>query len=146
VVSPSEVYGVIDMNERINNLTRGLTKKQGTTRAEIEKVMSFLGVTFPEDYIEFMIESNGAEGFLQNGRYLMIDPIEHIIPGNQPYGLGSSGPGLIIFGSDGGCILYAFDIRQTPPMIVEVDATCMELGPLIQCGRNFEEFIEYINK
>jgi hypothetical protein len=91
------------------------------------------------------MESNGAEGFLEGGGYVMIDPVEQLVPCNEPYGLGASGPGFVAFGSDGGSTLYAFDVRATPVRIVAVDATSMDLGPVIRCGDSFVQFLEHVN-
>lgn len=132
------------MNEQLQTLTRSLTKQPGAAPTMIEKVMAALGVKPPADYIAFLRASNGAEGFMPNGRYLMLEPVEQLVPCNEPYGLGSSSPGLVTFGSDGGMTLFAFDIRRSPIAIVAVDATCMENGPVTQCGDTFVEFLEYL--
>src|SRR5256885_3722605 len=49
---------------------------------------------------------------------------------SEPYGIGTSGPGLVAFGSDGGTVLYAFDIRHSLVSIVAVDSVSMDLGPI----------------
>lgn len=134
------------MNKRMLDLTRTLTRKEGTTEACIGQAMKLLGVTPPHDYVQFLSESNGAEGLMQSGRYLMVDSVEQLVPCNEPYGLGASGPGLVSFGSDGGGLLYAFDIRQSPVRIVQVDAVSMDLGPVVFCGHTFLEFLEYLNR
>jgi hypothetical protein len=130
------------MNERILELTRSLTRKPGASATTIRETLAALGVTPPEDYVEFLLDSNGAEGFMPSGRYLMLDPVEYLVACNEPYGLGESGPGLVAFGSDGATMLYAFDIRESPVKIVEVDAVSMDLGPVIAHGRTFLEFLE----
>ena len=129
------------MNDQLISLTENLAKKPGATLTAIQEAMSVLGVRPPQDYVEFLLDSNGAEGFMQSGRYLMIDSVEQLVACNRPYGLLSSGPGLVAFGSDGGAMLYAFDVRKSPVTIVEVDATCMELGPITSCGLTFVEFL-----
>lgn len=133
------------MNAQLNNLTRSLTKHPGAIPSVIYQAMDTLCVKPPADYFEFMLATNGAEGFMPNGRYLMLDPVEKLVPCNQPYGIGALGPGMVSFGSDGGVMLYAFDIRRDPVIIVEVDATCMDTGPVNNCGSTFVEFLEYIN-
>jgi hypothetical protein len=50
----------------------------------------------------------------------------------------------VAFGSDGGAMLYAFDIRKSPVTIVEVDSACMELGPVTPCGHTFVDFLNYL--
>lgn len=130
------------MNEQLINLTRNLKKNPGASLTAIEDAMAVLGVKPPPDYLEFLLESNGAEGFMPSGRYLMIHSVEQLVPCNEPYGLRESGPGLVGFGSDGGGMLYGFDTRHSPVTIVEVDANCMDLGPITLYGRTFVEFLE----
>jgi len=134
------------MNEHLSALTESLSKKTGAKLSDIQEVLHKLGVNPPEDYIAFLLESNGAEGFMKGGRYLMLDSVEQLVPCNEPYGLGHLGPGLVSFGSDGGTKLFAFDIRESIPKIVEVDSTCMEMGPIIFRGRTLREFLEKLNK
>jgi len=133
------------MNAHLKALMEGLSKKPKAKLSEIQNTFQVLGVTPPDDYIAFLIESNGAEGFTKSGRYLMLESVEQLIPCNEPYGLGALGPGLVSFGSDGGTMLFAFDTTETPPAIVEVDSVCMELGDAILRGRSFTEFLEYLN-
>jgi hypothetical protein len=130
------------MNERIHKLARSLKKRPGASTTTIKQTLALLGVTPPEDYVAFLRETNGAEGFMSSGRYLMIDAVDQLVACNKPYGLGTSGPGLVAFGSDGAVMLYAFDARQSPVTIVEVDATSMDLGPVQILGRTFVEFLE----
>jgi hypothetical protein len=111
----------------------------------MKDAMAILGVKAPEDYLDFLLESNGAEGFMPNGHYLMIDSVEQLVPCNEPYGLREAGPGLVAFGSDGAAVLYAFDTRHSPVTIVEVDSSCMDVGPVTLLGHTFSEFLETLN-
>jgi hypothetical protein len=134
------------MNAHLAALTDGLSKKPKAKLSEIQNTWQVLGVNPPEDYIAFLLESNGAEGFTKGGRYLMLESVERLVPCNEPYGLGISGPGLASFGSDGGAMLFAFDTRESPPLIVEVDSVSMEMGKIILLGRSFTGFLEYLNQ
>lgn len=134
------------MKEHLFTLTESLSKKPRAKLSDIQEVLHNLGVKPPEDYFAFLLESNGAEGFMKGGRYLILDSVEQLIPCNEPYGLGHLGPGLVSFGSDGGAKLFAFDIRESIPKIVEVDSTCMEMGAIIFRGRTLTEFLEQLHK
>ncbi len=134
------------MNEHLSALTESLSKKTGAKLSDIQEVLHNLGVNPPEDYIAFLLESNGAEGFMKGGRYLILDSVEQLIPCNTSYGFGCSGLGLVSFGSDGGTMLFAFDIRESIPIIVEVDSVCMEMGAIIFRGRTLTEFLEQLHK
>lgn len=132
------------MNKTIGRLTAGLKKNPSTSRASLDSIMSTLGVQPPEDYISFMLDSNGAEGFVGSSHYLIVHPVEQLLACNEPYGLGSVGPGLVIFGSDGGGMAYAFNSKKTPAEIVKVDSISMDLGPVVRCGSSFTAFLEYL--
>lgn len=134
------------MNELLSALTESLSKKPGAKLSDIQEVLQYLGVKPPHDYISFLLASNGAEGFMKGGRYLMLDSVEQLIPCNEPYGLTCSGPDFVCFGSDGGTMLFAFDIREPIPKIVEVDSVCMDIGAIIFRGRTLMEFLEQLNK
>ena len=133
------------MNTHLSDLIRTFDKHPGATKSAIEDAMSALGVSPPHDYVDFMMETNGAEGCLENGNYLMVYAIEQLVPCNEPYGLAASGLGLIIFGSDGGGTSYTFDIRQSAVRIVDVDSISMDLGPINVCGDTFLEFVQFLN-
>lgn len=147
MVSVTEKIGFeLAMNEHLSTLTESLSKKPGAKLSDIQKVINFLGIKPPDDYIAFLLDSNGAEGFMKGGRYLILDSVEQLIPCNEPYGLGLSGPGFVSFGSDGGTMLFAFEIRASIPKIVEVDSVCMDMGAIIFRGWCLTEFLEQLNK
>ena len=60
----------------------------------VRAVERSVGVRFPDDYVDFMAESNGAEGPLGDWlAYLDLWPIEEIESRNPPTPLRSSGQG-----------------------------------------------------
>ncbi|HEV3146394.1 MAG TPA: SMI1/KNR4 family protein [Gemmataceae bacterium] len=133
------------MKNRIYELSKRLTKRPGASLDVLNEVLSRLNVTPPQDYVEFMLESNGAEGPMGKDGYLMLFPAEQLEPCNKPYGLGPNGPGLVIFGSDGSTT-YAFDIRDGHTGIVEVDSVSMDRGPIRLLGQSFQEFLETLSR
>src|SRR5690242_18749039 len=95
-------------------LTRDMKFRPGADRAVVLQTLDQLGVPAPPDYVSFREMSNGGNGFMPDGSYLSLDPIEELIKLNEPYGLGDEGPGLISFGSNGATEYFAFNIRQSP--------------------------------
>jgi hypothetical protein len=65
----------------------------------------------PEDYLDFLRKSNGAEGFIGD-HYLILHAAEEIEPINLAAEIADSAPGLVIFGSNGGAKSYAFDLNH----------------------------------
>ena len=93
------------------------------------------------EYSEFMRRSNGAEGTLPNGHYLMLWPIDQLVEANAGYCVSEFAPGLFLFGSDGGGEAYAFDTRDEPMRIVKLPFIPMSHEESKELGTSFEGFL-----
>lgn len=131
------------MDERIRNLTSGLELNSPASKELIKEVETKLGVRFSEQYVEFMLESNGAEGTIGES-YLAMWAIEQIVPLNEEYAVDEFTPGLVYFGSDGGGMAYAFDKRDDRMPIVEFPFESIHIKDAKVCGKTFLEFLEYL--
>jgi len=114
------------------------------TKEAIEEIQAKLGITFPAQYIEFMLDSNGAEGPIGPNSYLSIWSIEQIIELNEAYEVNEFTSGLVYFGSDGGGMAYAFDVRGANPSIVEFPFESINIADVKFCGNTFAEFLEHL--
>ena len=63
------------MDVTFHELTRGLKSVPGATKAAIDDLVARLGYDLPDDYLEFMKTSNGAEGAMSESSYLVIWPV-----------------------------------------------------------------------
>ena len=94
-------------------IARGeLSTRPGASLAAIRDRELELGVTFPADYVELMLLSNGIEGFLGNedeSAYIRIDSIEELMNDDEQGLAAEFWPGYVVFGSDGGGEALAFD-------------------------------------
>ncbi|HOK39375.1 MAG TPA: SMI1/KNR4 family protein [Bacteroidales bacterium] len=104
------------MNDSVtfNDIKPLLKDLELNSPASLEKILSLekdLGIKLPDQYIEFMMNSNGAEGMIGNS-YLVLWTIEEIIPYNNSYSVPEFAPGIIVFGSNGAGEAYGFDVRQ----------------------------------
>lgn len=117
---------------------------QPTSRDVLTDVESKLGIKLPDQYISFMMESNGAEGTIGNS-YLAIWPAEQIVQLNVEYAVNDFTPGLVYFGSDGGGMAYAFDNRLENTLIVEFPFESIHIEDAKPCGKTFVEFLQYLN-
>ena len=98
----------------------------------------------PKDYVDFLRESNGAEGFVGDS-YLILFGAEAIEPINEAAAVDRFAPGLIIFGSDGGGKSYAFDTRGDEVTIVEFfDMDIGDEEPTF-CAKSFIGFLKYLS-
>lgn len=130
------------MNHELAALTADLTKAPGAQLAAIRDREAELGITFPVDYVEFKLSSNGAEGFVGGDRlYVRIDPIEEMMSDELQESLARDRPGLVVFGSDGGGEAFAFDTRGDEVTIVMFPWIGLDDEEVLPQGRTFSEFL-----
>lgn len=106
------------MDNVLQELTKDMKLGEGTTREAVLAVQEQLGVEFPDDYVDFMIETNGGVGDVRGAAWVWILPIEELIQANEEYEIPELFPGYVLFGSDGGGEAYAFNSRSRPASIV----------------------------
>ncbi len=116
------------------------------TKDSIDVTESQLGMKFPEDFIELMLQSNGCEGLIGDNRYLSIWRMENIASLNKAYQVEEFAPGLVLFGSDGGDEGYAFDTKQENMPIVMVPFIGMLRADTVIMGANFIEFLKSLSQ
>lgn len=131
------------MNANIEKFTKKLKSEPGASKQMIEEIESKYKFKFPNDYKEFLLKSNGVSGFVGEA-YLLIWPLEDIEEINQIAKVNEFTPGLILFGSDGGGLSYAFDARQSVPPLVEIPDISIHVEEIKICGFTFYEFLEYL--
>ena len=134
------------MNPRMKELVRDLSIRNGASEAALREFALKTGIQFPDYYIEFMKESNGADGMIGKHSYLALFPIEDITQINEAAGTQEFAPGLILFADDGADRSYAFDTRRRSVAIVEVPGVGLSLSASIPIGSTFIEFLEYLYK
>src|SRR5690349_2331702 len=85
----------------------------------IERLSSNLGVALPRDYLDFLRQHNGGEGFVGDN-YVVFWRAEELADFNREYEVEKYAPGIIMFGSDGGGEGYGFDTQSAAMPIVRV--------------------------
>ncbi len=128
---------------KFSRFTEKLTLNPGTRQEAIEAAEIQLGLKFPEDYISFMLTSNGAEGSIGTNGYVRFWPVEELVEGNDGYGVREFAPGFVLFGSDGGGEAFAFDTRGEQLTLVEIPFIPMTADEALVRGNTFLEFLEY---
>ncbi|MCI0529109.1 MAG: SMI1/KNR4 family protein, partial [Nitrospira sp.] len=76
--------------------------------------------------------------------WLLLWPLEKLVPLNARYKVSEFAPGLVLFGSDGGGEGYAFDTRQPTFPVVQVPLVGMSLKDTKVRGSSFSEFLRYL--
>ncbi len=134
------------MDPEVVRLTAQMSKNPGATQADVDAARRALRVAFPPDYAEFMLFSNGAEGQVGKQGYLALWPVHTLVEENEGYAVQEFAPGLVLFGSDGGDMAYAFDTRRSPVTYVVVPFIPMRLKEVRHCGNTLREFLQYVGR
>lgn len=125
--------------------TYGLELNSSVDKEKIKEVEIKLDVSFPIDYVRFITTSNGAEGSIGEN-YLLLWSIEDIINLNEAYAVNDFAKGLVLFGSDGADMAYAYDTRTSETPIVSVPFIGMDIKEIIIRSDSFYGFLEYLFK
>lgn len=104
------------------------------------------GFQLPGDYVRFLQETNGGEGFVGPNAYVILWRVEELLQMNKAYEVAEYAPGLFLFGSDGGGEAFAFDRRFDSESIVSVPFVGMDLALVRPQAANFQEFMERLYK
>jgi cell wall assembly regulator SMI1 len=115
----------------------------GAMVQEINVLESRLSVNFPQDYKDFLLQTNGFEGGIGENAYMVIWPIEEIFERNKELLTDEYASGFVLFGSDGGNEGFAFDFNSFPPVLVEIPLIPLDPKFAVKRGDTFLEFIEY---
>jgi hypothetical protein len=108
----------------------------------VAQCQSNLKFLLPADYVQFLEQMNGGEGFVGKN-FLRAWPIEDLIPFNKDYFFDEAAPELFLFGSSGGGEAFAFDTRSSPPSIVAVPFIgCLEDAIVI--APNFTALLQHL--
>ena len=122
-------------------MTYSLTEGQLDPPADpsvVDGLSSRLGVALPRDYLDFLRQHNGGEGFV-GGHYIVFWKAEELADFNREYEVGKYAPGILLFGSNGGGEGYGFDTRSAAMPIVRVPFIGMELCQAIPVARDFPD-------
>lgn len=100
--------------------------------------------SLPDDYLNFLRISNGAEGPIGSKNYLVLWSIEELEQTNVEYGTSEFAPGLVLVGTDGGNTGYGFDCRVPPYKVVEVQLAGMNWDDAKQVADTFTSFVRVL--
>lgn len=130
------------INEQVKKLMKSMDFNSPASEKGINDVELEMGINFPDQYKEFMMESNGAEGSIGENSYLAIWSVEEIVPLNKDAKVEEFTPGLVFFASDGGGMAYAFDKRDENVPIVEIPDDSIHIEDAKLIGKTFNDFLQ----
>lgn len=123
------------MNDAIRALLTDFTLVEGASPEALAALRNLPDVALPAEYLDFLRESNGGEGFVGES-YLVLWRAEELEPFNREYQVAERAPGIFLFGSDGGGEGFGFDVRVRPPRVVMLPFIGMEpryAMPVAEC-------------
>jgi len=132
------------MNKQLALLSKNITRKKGAHNDVIINTSSQLDFILPDDYLEFIRESNGGEGIIGERHYLSLWKIEELAKLNKDYDTEIYAPGYLIFGSDGGGTAYAFDKANGNIVSFQFVGMMLEDEPNLW-GNSFTAFLENLS-
>jgi hypothetical protein len=91
-----------------------LERAPPATEAQLEAAQRDLGVTLPGDYLDFLRESNGAQGFLRDSP-VQLWAADELAEYNREHP--DYGDGLVLIGSDGCGNALALNLSGTPTTV-----------------------------
>ncbi|KNY30129.1 SMI1/KNR4 family protein [Pseudobacteroides cellulosolvens] len=111
------------------------------TIEDLKKVEDAVGISFPQQYKEFMLFSNGAVGEVGDS-YLTIWELEDVEEFYEDC-CKDNLDNIVLFASDGAKMGYGFD-KNKNEYIVSVPLDSLEIDYVGFCANTFHEFIEYL--
>lgn len=114
------------MQDEIKQLFSDFMLEPAASPEGLQRLNAISGVALPDDYLSFLTEANGGEGFI-GSEYLILWKAEELEQFNREYEVEIYAPGLFLFGSNGGGEGFGFDTRNAPYKIVQVPFIGMDL-------------------
>jgi hypothetical protein len=125
----------------MNTETNNWYEKSGASPHEVEAVEASIPFRLPESYRNFILKSNGAEGFLGEEHYAVFWPIEDLKQFNEEYEVHKYAPEVFLFGSNGGGEGFGFDLRNGCMPIVEIPFIGMDIKYANVVASDFSSFL-----
>jgi len=98
----------------------------------------------PATYLRALATANGGQGFIGN-RFVNLWPVEEIVERNKHYQVVEYAPELLLIGSNGGGVAYAFDTSQSDESIYEVPFIGLDVKDARLIAKSFEALVPAIN-
>jgi hypothetical protein len=130
------------MEKYIKEILKGLKLNKGVSENQLDILQDTLGVSLPDDYLEFLRYTDGALGLIANDCYIAIWDVKEIASFNENYTVDEFVPGLLVFASDGGDRAYAFDTRSDKLPVVEYSFSELSLDEAKPISSTFNEFLK----
>lgn len=118
---------------------------EGASSEAIQAAIAALGRSLPSDYLQFIGEHDGGEGFIGDN-YLILWSSGELATFNHEYEVEQYAPGIVLFGSDGGGEGYGFDTREASMPVVRIPFIGMNLRYATRVAENFNDLLVQLAK
>lgn len=122
-------------------LLKQMELAEPASQDRIEAVQQQVGFHFPQDYQDFLLFSNGAEGPIGDKGYMQLWALEDLEEFNLGYAVQEFAPGIFLFGSDGGGEAFGFDLRDPAMPIIRIPFIPMSIDLMVQMAPTFIRFL-----
>lgn len=133
------------INENIAEILQSIRLALPPQRSEIDILMKKLDFPIDTDFLQFIEQHDGAEGFLSHSNFVLFWNLEDLVSLNPYYPEVEASKQLFFIGSDGSNFGYAFN--KNTGQIVGIDF--MEIGrvePKILASSFFEFLSKLANE
>lgn len=114
--------------------------RPGISREKLKALLSPLNFDPPEDYLDFMSQTNGSEGPVGATAYLAIYDTEELLDCNAQ--TMTVEPGLLFFATNRGGEGYAFELDSPFNRIVAVEFADLDRTRARHVATTFRGFLE----
>jgi SMI1/KNR4 family protein SUKH-1 len=117
--------------------------KPGAIDSDIQQAESDLHLTLPLDYKQFLLWSNGGEGYI-GSKYFSFWAIQELKELNASYRINHYLPEILGIGTDGGGECFALDFRSNPsaPAFVQIPLGDLDIESVTPIASSLQEGFE----
>lgn len=105
----------------------------------VDELSSILGLPLPHDYLNFLKQHDGGEGFIGNS-YVVFWRTSELADFNREYEVNRYAPGIFLFGSNGGGEGYGFDMESSELPVIQVPFIGMDRRLAERVASTFQDF------
>lgn len=107
----------------------------------IQKFEHSSGVVLPYHYVEFLLQSDGGEGFIGPDNYLILWKLSELAELNTAYDVKTFAPGFLLIGSNGGGEAIAIETHLDAQSIFILPFVGMEKAAAKSVAPDFNAFM-----
>jgi hypothetical protein len=127
------------------NLLKNWQLNAGASDDALGGAVSSLGCSLPSDYLQFLRNHDGGEGFIGDN-YLILWKTEELSKFHRECEIDQYAPSLLLIGSDGGGEGYGFDTRDATMPVVRVPFVGLDLRYVTPVATSFTDLLVQLGK